>query len=378
METPDSNERLSALLDNELSDAERRALEKELESDSALRAEFEALRGAREMVRAHGRSYAPADFVEKVMSKVENEVIPANNSNFWRRPFGVPIEAVAVAAAALMVVFGSLGTGVVLVGGQQAVEAVMDAEAPSEPAPMATSPEERGAEPPELEVLAADPQVQAEKSSNADKKVSFSEPMKDEIASTGSGLAIPAAPANAPGDRLEDETKEVQLLSPATETVKSDPAPPPDTSRAYEERDDVIPEATKPSKTKSPPEPKSAPRASADHTESAPASAGSKNSWPESQWTYRLVTTNAAILGDLNGIAKKSGGVLRDSALNVVQGGSVQAGDTGTYYIEVDAKRLKDLDRSLKAFGATVNTSGSTESGNVLVRISILVILQQK
>ncbi len=112
MTTPFANDSLSAYLDGELSDAEQRELESLLEQDDDLRAELEALERATDFFRTHAPARAPADFVDAVMALADAEPVPANdNSAWWRRPFGVPIEGVTVAAAALLVLGVSLNMG---------------------------------------------------------------------------------------------------------------------------------------------------------------------------------------------------------------------------------------------------------------------------
>lgn len=58
-----SDDRLSAFLDGELDDAERRALEARLSHDGALAAELDAVRHSRQLVRGLGPVEPPADFV---------------------------------------------------------------------------------------------------------------------------------------------------------------------------------------------------------------------------------------------------------------------------------------------------------------------------
>lgn len=112
MTTPFANDQLSAYLDGELSDAEQRELESLLEADAELRSELEALERATDFFRTHAPARAPAEFVDHVMALADAEPLPANNSAaWWRRPFGVPIEGVAVAAAALLVLGVSLNMG---------------------------------------------------------------------------------------------------------------------------------------------------------------------------------------------------------------------------------------------------------------------------
>lgn len=103
MSTAFANEQLSAYLDGELDATQVAQLEALLQEDPELRSELEALERATDFFRTHAPLKAPDNFVENVLALVEHEPVPANNPAWWRRPFGMPIEGVAVAAAALLV-----------------------------------------------------------------------------------------------------------------------------------------------------------------------------------------------------------------------------------------------------------------------------------
>ncbi len=104
MTTPFANADLSAYLDGELNDTEVADLEALLQEDAELRAELATLEEATDFFRTHAPARAPDNFVANVLALVELEPVPANNvAAWWRRPMGMPIEGVAVAAAALLV-----------------------------------------------------------------------------------------------------------------------------------------------------------------------------------------------------------------------------------------------------------------------------------
>lgn len=134
------NERLSAYLDGELEADEATRLEQELADDASLREEYEALRSAVELVREQGPVDAPADFHAKLMARVS--LLEAPPLTLWQRlrelVRGVPLEGLAVALAAAMVV-------IILVD-QPKQSAPVDAEA--EPATVATNPTPIAPEPP--------------------------------------------------------------------------------------------------------------------------------------------------------------------------------------------------------------------------------------
>jgi negative regulator of sigma E activity len=111
MREPFANEQLTAYLDGELDPAERAAVESALAADPALREELEALRRVSGLLRRHGPVDAPPDFVRGVLERARQE--PAPRTSWWawlRRPFGMPLEGLAVAAvAALVVVIALVG-----------------------------------------------------------------------------------------------------------------------------------------------------------------------------------------------------------------------------------------------------------------------------
>lgn len=102
-------EALSAYLDGELTPAEAARVDAELASDASLRAELDELAGARAFFAEHGPVAAPADFLAGVLAAVDHE--PVVQLAWYRRPFGVPVEALAVAAAALLVIWVALPGG---------------------------------------------------------------------------------------------------------------------------------------------------------------------------------------------------------------------------------------------------------------------------
>lgn len=117
-------ENLSAYLDGELTAAEIAALEAELASDPGLRAELEALEGAVDFVRSHGPLQAPEGFKAAVLAEIAREPAPSGSGLVWlRRPLGVPLEALALAAAAVFVLVFALDRGGDETAADRAVEA---------------------------------------------------------------------------------------------------------------------------------------------------------------------------------------------------------------------------------------------------------------
>ena len=62
-------------------------------------------------MRKHGPTRAPDAFLDRVLAAVEDEPMPAAAAPWWRRPFGVPLEGLVLAATALIVVGVALSTG---------------------------------------------------------------------------------------------------------------------------------------------------------------------------------------------------------------------------------------------------------------------------
>lgn len=111
MTQPLANEQLSAYLDGELEEAEVAEIEAQLAADPALREELEMLRDATDFLRTHGPVQAPPTLYGKVMRAVEDEPMPGSWWCWLRRPFGLPVEGLAVAAAALVVLVFALDLG---------------------------------------------------------------------------------------------------------------------------------------------------------------------------------------------------------------------------------------------------------------------------
>lgn len=109
---PARSENLSAYLDGELTAAEIAELEAEFAADASVRAELESLEAVVDFVRANGPLEAPAGFADAVLARVAEEPAQAGGALVWlRRPMGIPLEALAVAAAAVFVLVFALQSG---------------------------------------------------------------------------------------------------------------------------------------------------------------------------------------------------------------------------------------------------------------------------
>ena len=101
-----ANELLSAYLDGELSEVESAEVEQQLQSDHEMRQDLETLRDVVSFLQTHGPVKAPPSFFHDVLEAVEQEPMPQAWWWAWlRKPFGLPIEGLAVAVAAAVVLF---------------------------------------------------------------------------------------------------------------------------------------------------------------------------------------------------------------------------------------------------------------------------------
>jgi negative regulator of sigma E activity len=106
MDTFFAKNRLSAYLDGALPEREAAEVADAITRDPELQAEYEALRAALGTLRQHGPVSAPEGFKARVMARVDREASTGGIVVQLRRRLSrVPLEAVAVAAAALLVVF---------------------------------------------------------------------------------------------------------------------------------------------------------------------------------------------------------------------------------------------------------------------------------
>ncbi len=111
MTRPNADEQLSAYLDGELTEAELSELEAELQRDPALRAELARIESAVSFLRTHGPVHAPDGFQRSVLDAVAAEPMPGSWWRWLKRPFGVPVEGLAVALVAALVLIVALPFG---------------------------------------------------------------------------------------------------------------------------------------------------------------------------------------------------------------------------------------------------------------------------
>jgi anti-sigma factor RsiW len=104
----EDDERLSAYVDGELDDLETARLERDLQQDPSLREALSAVRAARAWVQREGPVSAPPALFDKVMAEVNRDRQTSSQHAWWRRPFGVPLEGLALAAVVVLVFYGVL------------------------------------------------------------------------------------------------------------------------------------------------------------------------------------------------------------------------------------------------------------------------------
>ena len=99
-----ASNRLSDYIDGQLTDEEAAEVAAALDADPALRAEHDAMRHAVGLLRKHGPATAPPDLHANIMAQVGQQPrtgVVVQLRDFFRQ---IPLEAVALAAAALIVV----------------------------------------------------------------------------------------------------------------------------------------------------------------------------------------------------------------------------------------------------------------------------------
>ena len=127
MDTFFAKNRLSSYLDGSLNDAEAAEVEAALSEDAGLRDEYDRMRRAVELLRSVGPTEAPAGFHARVMASVAAEPAPGGVVTLFRRTLGrVPVEALALAAAALLVVLVIQNRG-----GKSAMDEALRQDAPT-------------------------------------------------------------------------------------------------------------------------------------------------------------------------------------------------------------------------------------------------------
>ena len=108
MTAPVTDGDLTAWVDGELAPREAERVAVAVRDDPTLRARAEEIREARRWMREHALVRAPTGFAARVMDAVEAEDAPQDVESPWRRPFGVPWQGLALAAATVWLLWAAL------------------------------------------------------------------------------------------------------------------------------------------------------------------------------------------------------------------------------------------------------------------------------
>ena len=98
--------RLSAYIDGELPEAEMAEVEKAIRENPSIRAEYSRMMNAVELLRSQGPTKAPEGFSQRLEARLSVEKAPKPRLSWLPAPLRrVPMEALGLAMAALLVVF---------------------------------------------------------------------------------------------------------------------------------------------------------------------------------------------------------------------------------------------------------------------------------
>ncbi len=288
--------RLSAYLDGSLPESEAAEVEQALASDPALRAEYDAMKRAVGLLRGAGRVSAPPDLHARVMARVAREPMPVGRLHWLRRPFErVPMEGLALAAAALLVVLA-----------------------------IQWKPDRPAVQPPEAEPVAA---TQAKDA--PDPATAQPTPASPQQKPLSLGTALPVSPASK--------------LAPSTNAT-------PTTSPTAAPDEPYVPEWEKADTTTS-----QAP----DMAEGSVGldEALTRGVEQRTALYYRLTTVDAEALETLAGIAERAGGRLVDGQGQPARAGTLTMEDNFTSVsIVVPPGSLGEVTGALRQLGAQGNT----------------------
>ena len=313
------SEQLSAYLDGELSPEERASVDAALSEDPSLRAELDGLRQVVQWVREQGQVEAPMGFAEALDAKLAAEPDPRAGVLLWlRRPMGVPIEVLALAAVALWVTLNLAGptTSSEPVAGR----AVFDApEEASEPAPT---------------VEEAPPPPEAKGDGVLTRKMAAPAPV------------AAAAPAAAPHKSKEA----LQRPAEASKTVSSQPVD--------EEAEDAVAEAEPP-----PVEELQGQQAPAKGAATAP----DLSAVP---FAYTLSAENADVLRQLARLASKHGGQLQDERGRELAPEMMSAG-TARVFVMLPNSQIGPFSRAMERLGMLNTTATQNFFPGRTVRLQV-------
>lgn len=348
-------EMLSAYLDGELTDAELARIEAELDGDASLRAELDALAGARDFLGQHGMIAAPPDFLASVLAAVDEE--PVVQLSWYRRPFGVPVEALAVAAAALLVIWVALPSG-----GPDASPAFE--KAPAAGAPVSSS--YGGAE----QDGAADAEQPAPE--ETEDAVAVAEPYGVDAAMNrmepdDADVDATVAPSKGAGS---GEVWSKGASKKATAKEMWDAGPASKEAEARRAAAEAMAKAEAEAKARKADE---ARKAEESARKIAPAPAPEGTSFARVPYSYTLHTDDPQVLYRLASLAARHRGELTDAAKAPLQVEELTSTDAATVLVQIPAHALQAFAKEIGALGSiTTTTDNSMFAGDpVEVRVAV-------
>ena len=320
------DERLTAYLDGELSDAELTQLEAELDQSPSLREELDTLRSVQTFMGEQLPLSAPPDLLDDILALVaEEKVVPLA---WYRRPFGIPLEGIAVAAAAMLVIYVALPS--------RSVQSEPTEIASGRAAPM-----------------------------KAEGKVTrTSAPTKAD----DDGVAVVDRAEKPATDTRADE----KVLWEQKAKEKGQKA------RSKDQRAKGIGDFSLPTNKETGTEaaPKLAP--STDKPTANPASKGADSTlFTQVPYSYSISTTDPAVLAQLAALAARYRGELKGSGETPLEITELSGTDAATVMVKIPSHALRDFGRSLSALGVVQATADNSMFAGDPVEVRVNVQLVQ-
>jgi hypothetical protein len=318
------DDRVSAYLDDELTAAERVAFEADLARDPTLRAELEQVREAIAFLGDHGPLAAPADLLDDILAATAEEKVVS--LAWYRRPFGIPLEGLAVAAAALLVIYVAL---------------------PSRP--VATTPQDAASG------RAAPVQTVAKQ---ATKSTTKKAPLREEQTDRADGVAV----VDDPAERTDDAE------AWADRKLRKADAKPLDKARPKGVDDFELPAKGADQAVGGLAGAKGAKDATAEPSADAK---GPTPLFSQVPYSYAIDTTDPEVLARLAALAARYSGELKDGEALVME--ELSANDAATVLVKIPSHALRDFGRSLGALGtvSAIADNAVFAGDPVEVRVSV-------
>lgn len=322
---PFDDERVTAYLDDELSPTERAAFEAELQTNPALQAELDALSSAQAFLSDHGSLAAPAGLLDDILAAAAEENVVS--IAWYRRPFGIPLEGLAVAAAALLVVY------VALPGGP--AESVSPTEVAA-----------GRAAPPRLPVK------------SAPLNASDAKP-KGYLANQEDGVA--AVDLDPEQQALAE--KKVWNEKASQNEGKAEAS----VDRAKGVADFEVPEVGDKSIAKD---------VAVEGEKLAEGIESAKPLFSQVPYSYSIATTDPAVLAQLAALAARYNGQLKGEGAKALAIEELSGSDAATVMVKIPSHALRDFGRSLEALGVVrAQSDNSMFAGDpVEVRVSVQLV----